>query len=157
MGWNNPLPIGQAQGAAPSESESRLGQAQKIVCPVAGPVRGHSSYTTGPWTSSHTTPTIIELPLSRKHHASYTSHPMARAAETSQHLRQWNDQNDYQAEDMVLCFFSVVLLDFLHYLSFLSRSKISVIHGFLRWKIGQTKKGFVRRLIEFSVILKCCA
>jgi len=43
VGWNNPLPIGQAQGVALGESEPRLGQGWKNVYPVAGPVRGHSS------------------------------------------------------------------------------------------------------------------
>ena len=42
-GWNNPLPIGQAKGAAPGESELHLGHARIIVFPVAGPARGHSS------------------------------------------------------------------------------------------------------------------
>jgi len=43
VGWNNLLPIGQAQGAASGESEKRPGQGWKIVYPVAGPGRGHSS------------------------------------------------------------------------------------------------------------------
>ena len=43
VGWNNPLPIGQAKGVALGESEPRLGQGWKNVYPVAGPVRGHSS------------------------------------------------------------------------------------------------------------------
>ena len=43
VGWYNPLPIGQAKGAASGESELHLGHARIIVFPVAGPARGHSS------------------------------------------------------------------------------------------------------------------
>jgi len=74
VGWNNPLPIGQAQGVALGESEPCLGQGWKKVYPVAGPVRGQSS---SPWVRG---PSPIHIsppnsPFSRDHRAFYTSHP----------------------------------------------------------------------------------
>ena len=42
VGWNNPLPIGQAPGVALGGPEPCLRQGWKKVYPVAGPVWGHS-------------------------------------------------------------------------------------------------------------------
>ena len=72
VGWNNPLLIGQARGVAPSKSGPCLRPGWKKVYPVAGPVRGQSSLTMGPWTYHiHISPPNSP-PLSRDHHASYT-------------------------------------------------------------------------------------
>jgi len=50
VGWNNPLPIEQAQEVELRKQGPRLGGLRKKVYPVAGPLRGHSSETLGPWT-----------------------------------------------------------------------------------------------------------
>jgi len=76
--WNNPLPIGQAQGVELGKPWSRLRGRREKVYPVARPLRGHSSETLGLLTLSYivyprtpsdykiitlSTPRVLEFPV----------------------------------------------------------------------------------------------